>query len=293
MKPMLASKVDLAKLKYPCLVSPKLDGIRCVIRWRTPLSRKLIKIPNRHIQNIIGSRGNLHGFDGELIVGEAAGEGVFARTTSAVMSIEGKPNFKFHVFDSFLHPALAFEYRYQTDIKNKAKKWPSWIEIVPQYEAVSEAHLRGFHRLFIEAGYEGTMIRSPHGIYKFGRSTTNEGILLKMVDYATEEAIVVDFEEQQRNDNALVSDNLGHAKRSSAKAGLRGKNTLGALVVESRLYTDVFRIGTGFTDTQRNSIWTNKKKYKGALVKFKHKPFGQKDAPRHPVFLGFRDKIDL
>jgi DNA ligase 1 len=71
-----------------------------------------------------------------------------------------------------------------------------------------------------------------------------------------------------------------------------GKGTLGKLVCESERYTDVFRIGTGFTDSLRQEIWNNQSKYKGKLVKFKHQPYGQKDAPRSPVFLGWRDERD-
>ena len=55
----------------------------------------------------------------------------------------------------------------------------------------------------------------------------------------------------------------------------------------------MFSIGTGFTDAERQHIWDNQNKYLGALVKFKYFPVGGYEAPRHPVFAGFRDRRDV
>lgn len=50
-KPMLAGKApdDLNELTLPVLVSPKLDGIRCVMHEGVALSRKLKPIPNAFV----------------------------------------------------------------------------------------------------------------------------------------------------------------------------------------------------------------------------------------------------
>lgn len=49
--PMLATAVEnLDVLKYPVLVSPKLDGIRCLIIDGVAMSRSLKPIPNKHVQ---------------------------------------------------------------------------------------------------------------------------------------------------------------------------------------------------------------------------------------------------
>lgn len=46
-------------------------------------------------------------------------------------------------------------------------------------------------------------------------------------------------------------------------------------------------------DSLRSEIWNNQSKYIGKLVKYKSQKVGEKDAPRFPVFLGFRDLKDM
>ena len=68
-KPMLAGKApdDLRNLTYPVLASPKLDGIRCIIRGGMATARSLKVIPNTWAREQL--RGIPDGIDGELIGG--------------------------------------------------------------------------------------------------------------------------------------------------------------------------------------------------------------------------------
>ena len=69
-KPLLASPVEWKHLDYSNLwVSPKLDGIRAIIRDGVVMSRSLKPIPNKHVQRILGNSPGIEGYDGELIVG--------------------------------------------------------------------------------------------------------------------------------------------------------------------------------------------------------------------------------
>ena len=98
-----AGKIDsLPKelLEYG-LMSPKIDGIRCHIEEvngvNVAMSRANKPIPNRSLQKRIQ-----HfplGLDGELTVGEPCASDVFRKTTSALMSQDGEPDFRFNVFD--------------------------------------------------------------------------------------------------------------------------------------------------------------------------------------------------
>src|SRR3954463_13358332 len=67
-EPMLAGKVDLKKLRFPVLTSPKLDGVRCIIQGGVALARSLKPIPNVNVQKAL--KGLPDGIDGELIMGE-------------------------------------------------------------------------------------------------------------------------------------------------------------------------------------------------------------------------------
>lgn len=287
--PLLAMNADLKRLKFPVLVSPKLDGIRAFVLNQQLLSRKLKPIPNRHVQKtVLEYRDRLEQTDGELIVGNPVAPNVFQATESGVMSEGGTPDFKFHLFDYI---------GYEPYMKRLARLAPlsnvPFVVLVEQIAVENLDQLMIVEQKFVTEGYEGVMVRSLDGRYKFGRSTVREGILLKVKRFVDEEATVIGFEERLHNANPLERDAFGYAKRSSHQAGKVPTDTLGALVVQSPNYTEPFNIGTGFDDAMRKHIWTNREKYMGMLVTFKHQPHGEKDRPRFPVFKGFRHPDDL
>ena len=290
-KPMLAVKApdDLSTLRYPLLVSPKLDGIRAVLLNGRLLSRTLKPIPNVFIRTEIEKeKAMLEGMDGELIVGPPTGEGVFQRSTSGVMSRKGEPIFSFHVFDRVV-VGVPFSKRRPAVNLN----YPYFIKVVSQHEGGGPAAVRYIEQFYLQLGYEGVMLRDPEGCYKLGRSTLKEQTLLKLKRFEDDEATVVGFEEQMHNVNDKEKDERGYAKRSHKKAGLKGAGTLGALVCESERFTDVFNIGTGFDESTRKHIWTHRAHFRGRLVRFKFQRVGTTDAPRCPVFQGWRDKRDI
>ena len=92
------------------------------------------------------------------------------------------------------------------------------------------------------------------------------------------------------NGNEATINELGRTKRSSHAAGKTGRGDLGAILV--RFGEIEFSIGTGFNDAERDTVWNNQSDYLGRLAKFKYFPIGVKEAPRHPVFLGWRDASD-
>jgi DNA ligase-1 len=102
---MLASPADLDSLRFPLYASPKLDGIRAMVTDAGLVSRKLLPIPNRHLQLAL-STDFLRGLDGELILGNPTDEDVYRRTNSSVMSRDGEPSVTFYVLDHFGRPAM-------------------------------------------------------------------------------------------------------------------------------------------------------------------------------------------
>jgi len=280
MKPMLAAAVeDVTALRYPMIATPKIDGIRCVIWEGRVLARSLKPIPNVFVRESLA--GAPEGLDGELIVGAT-----FQSTTSGIMSHTGNPDFAFWVFD--LISELPYEARLAA---LAALLLPARVERVPWVWVRSPEELLAYEAQYLADGFEGVCLRTPKSSYKFGRSTLKEGYLLKLKRFQDAEAVVVGFEEQQKNTNELLTNELGYAKRSSAREGLVGKGTLGKVVVEAGGVR--FGIGTGFTDAQRAEVWANRERYLGQICKFKSQPYGVKDAPRLPVFLGWRDDRDV
>lgn len=282
-KPLLAATVtDIAGLALPVMASPKLDGIRCLIVGGEAVSRSLKPIPNAYIRAQLAGLPNL---DGELIVGPETAPDVFNISTSAVMSRDGEPDFRFRVFD--LHGKVKrFEDRH-ADVAGICERLGAGpVSVVPHTRILSLDALVAYEARAVAQGYEGIMVRDPRGAYKCGRSTLREGILGKVKRFADAEGTVVGVEELMHNRNEMGRDALGHAERSTAKAGLVGGGTLGALVVASPAWDQEFRIGTGFTAQDRARIWAGD--VLGRKVRFRYQPSGVKNAPRFPSFAGFR-----
>ena len=288
MKPLLAGEADLDKLNFPVVVSPKLDGVRALVHNGELLSRSLKKIPNKFIQSQLALP-ELEGVDGELIIGPPNANDTYNKTVSGVMRHEGEPNYKFYVFDFHNLNPLPFSERYKR-LHIVVEEFPN-IHMVPHVVASDLDQLLKMEQTLLEKGYEGLMIRDPEGLYKYGRSTQREGILLKLKRFSDSEAIIIGFEERMHNANELKKNELGYADRSHSKSGMVPTDSLGALIVSDKGVE--FNIGTGFTEEQRQTYWRKKDKLLGQLVKYKYFSVGVKDAPRHPTFVGFRSELDL
>lgn len=289
MKPMLAAATDGTELKYPVLVSPKLDGIRCIVRGGVALSRSLKPIPNKYVQALL-SVPKLEGFDGELIVGPDKGQGVFARSSSGIMSIDGEPDFCFHVFDDYSKADQKFKYRIES-VMQRCKRI-EYAQPVKHIIIANEQALFKHEAMYLADGYEGIMVRSVDGPYKEGRSTLKEGFLLKLKRFLDAEAIVIGYEEQMHNENEATTNELGYKERSSKKQGKVAAGVLGALKVKDCKTKVEFDIGTGFDADQRRLLWLHRDSLVGRRAKYKYQPVGVKEKPRFPVFLGWRDERD-
>lgn len=291
-----------ARLVFPVIATPKLDGIRCVTRdvprppgfMCEPFSRSLKPIPNIHIANQIA----MHcppGLDGEImtytsdLLDPVERVRNFNDISSDVMAHKGVPNFKYHVFDYKIEDPTMVYYR-RLDYLN-SEKLPAFCEIVKAKELMSLSALLEYEAEQVAAGYEGICFRDPNSKYKYGRSTLREGHLIKMKRFVTEEAVVIGMEEEMANNNPIVLGTTGYAERSSHGANLVGKGRMGALICKNK--QGEFRVGTGFTAQQRQNMWDTKDSVIGRTLTFKHQPFGSKELPRIPVFVGFRHLNDL
>lgn len=295
MRPMLAATVkDLNQLRYPLLVSPKLDGIRALIVNGKVLSRTLKPIPNKCIQAALGVE-YLNGFDGELILGDPTAKDCYRKTNSAVMSVEGQPEITYYAFD-FVDTSANYSGRFYHHVLGQMIPFPSTkfnigLKYVRSKLAKTAGAVEKIEREFLELGYEGVMLRDPNGVYKFGRSTLHEQYLMKLKRFDDSEAEVLYCVPLKKNNNPKTTDKLGLSVRSSHKANKVNQEKLGAFMVQDIHTGQKFEIGTGFTDAQRIEFFTDSSI--GKIVKYKFFNVGIKTAPRHPVFLGWRDKIDL
>lgn len=286
-KPLLAKEVDWDLLTYDHLwLSPKLDGIRAIVRDGVVMSRNLKPIPNAHVQKMFG---HLEHYDGELIVGDPTSKTVYHDTYSGVMSSDGEPNVRFFAFDHIEEPDADYETRYEKLVESDV------VVVLCQHMVCNRDEIHALEERYLEEGYEGVMLRKargPNSKYKFGRATARSCTLLKCKRFTDSEAMIIGFEELMKNGNEATTDALGHTVRSSHQENLIPMGTLGALVCRTPEGVE-FRIGTGFDQKTRQYIWNNKEYLDRQMVRFKSFKIGEKDAPRFPVYLGFRSPIDM
>lgn len=291
-RPMFAAKTpqehELHRFdgKWPLYGSPKYDGIRAVVFDGVVYSRTLKPIRSAFVQKTFGIP-ELEGFDGELIWGSPTDKGCFQNTVSATMTIGCTESVDFYVFDKVSGDPFIDRHRQvaKTTIDN--------VVVVPQVVLTNWQDTLQWESKYLTQGYEGMMLRNPFGIYKYGRSTLIEGHLVKLKRFEDSEAVILDYVEKYYNRNEPVIDALGLQKRSSSMAGKVPAGVLGALKVQDTKTGAMFELGSGLDDYWRAEFWQNKEAYKGKFVKYKYQPYGVKELPRSPIFLGLRDTIDM
>jgi len=293
-KPMLAGKCEsIHNLNFPVLATPKLDGIRCLIRQGKDVpeavSRNFKPIPNRWVRAFLMEHG-IPGMDGELMI---RGSNNFQEVSSAVMSQDGEPDFEYWVFDHVASD-LSESYLARMDrLKAMTGHLSVTIKLVLPVVINSTEELTVFEEKCLAQGFEGVIVRTPSSPYKCGRSSEREGYLLKVKRFEDKEALVIGYKERLHNTNEATKDELGRTKRSSHQANMVPTGTLGALCCRTLDTKVEFDIGTGMDDALRLKLWKAKETLAGRLVKFKSQPTGVKDKPRFPVFLGFRHEDDF
>lgn len=300
-RPLLACEtppaVEAFKRHLPLYASYKLDGIRAIVRDGVLVSRTMKPIPSLYAQRRWG-RPHYERFDGELLAATQKGATIYHDTYSAVMTFGSLEPVKYYVFDRA--PIEAWDdtkepYTSRADkLKEVLESFPDWeIELLRQYLCTSIEEILVLEQKALDEGHEGLILRRPDGRYKHGRSTFKEGLLMKLARTMTAEARVVGFEEMMHNDNPVEKNALGLSKRASLAEYLRPSGMLGSLVVED-LKTGVrFNLGTGFDHALRKEVWDNQSRYLGKLAKYSFKPYGTKDLPRQPSFVGWRSPDDM
>lgn len=195
--PMLAEKFNDFKktVKYPAAATPKLDGLRCIRSEEKFFgrTRKPIKTLD-HVGKYLHFW-NLHKypFDGEAYV--HAFKNDFEKIVSAVRrgkteSVDRK-KIQYNIYDINI-PKKPFRERLailEKIFKDHGDLGPeAVIQLVPTTIVNNEKELMEVYEGYLEAGYEGAMLRSLSGQY-VGKRTKD---LLKMKVFEDMEFLIVD-----------------------------------------------------------------------------------------------------
>lgn len=274
--PLLAHNKEwsLDILRYPVLVTPKIDGIRALrLSNYTLRSRKDKEIPNKYIRETILDelacvRGDL---DGEIII---PGED-FHYTDSIVMSDQHAESerFIFCLFDGVIPPhsvATSYQDRIRHERFDEIVCMPHMCVLFPMV-ACNQKELLAITEQHVREKYEGSIIRSPWGPYKCGRSTEREQFMLKYVHYEYDTALVIGINQAMENPLSGVA---------KYKRLLKPIGRAGSLVCTNPKWPKGFNVSVGKTTHEIAKQWWETKSIIGRTIRFKYKPYGMKDEPR-------------
>lgn len=279
-------------INFPVFGSPKIDGLRAAHKMKL-LTRSMKDHKNIFLQNRFGPDARLMGMDGELTVGDPWDPEVFQNTDGPCRQVNSTPDASLNIFDRWDLPKMEYWQRLeelQKTFKYALSDHPH-IRLVEQRLLNSYEEMDEFECECLELGYEGIMVRDPHGLYKYGRCTAKEANIYKVKRFEHAEAVILRPEELMINKNEPYIAENGMQKRSTKKEGLIPGNTLGAIWVRDTTTGEEFKVGSGFNPKQRAELWARFQSgddFSEQLLRYKHFPKGRKDAPRHPIFAGFR-----
>jgi DNA ligase-1 len=240
------------------LMSEKLDGVRGYWDGVRLLSKKgfVLYSPEKFTQNFPPFP-----LEGELWGGRKS----FEQTVSIVKRRKphkGWLQLRFAIFDVPLASGGIIHRLHRA--RDWFEKHPSQFAfIIPQQIILDNQQLKAELQRVEKLGGEGLIVRKADTLYAKGRSDT----ILKVKSFLDMEALVV------------------------AHVGGRGKNRgrLGSLLVElADKQKTRFKIGTGFSDDERNNPPAI-----GSIITFKYYGFYASGIPKFPSFLRMRMDTEL
>jgi DNA ligase-1 len=269
--PMLAKSFskDGAKIKFPCAVQPKLDGIRCVavcddgeVSLWTRTRKPIDGLPHIRAALAAAFPTGQHVVDGELYNHALKSE--FERIVSAVRG--GKKDVElveYHVYD---YPSIegGFEER-SPALAGALAKLDGPLVFVDTVRVEDEAQLMRSFEIFRTEGYEGAMARNLAGDYAEGKRSSD---LQKLKEFEDAEFTVVDVEE-------------GRGKLAGHVGAFVCTTATGARF-NAKLMGDLGRLKDYFEGPE--SAW------KGKLLTVRYQGLTGGDVPRFPVGVRFREE---
>lgn len=313
MKPMLARDWIESKVKFPCIIQPKIDGVRALCIDGKLVGRSLKPFANKYVTHLL-SRPEFSGFDGEITVGtpdNRTSETLCRDTTSALNRIDGEPIVTWTIFDTQSNEEYC---KRLLNIGTTVGTLPErmffndaiYIRVIGGSTARNMKELLAYESQCLDMGYEGVILRDPDGLYKEGRSDSKMQCW-RIKRFIEEEVLVTKILEGSKNNNEKKVNELGRTERSSHQENMQPNGEVGTII--GTLLKDIFHPVTGnvlfkeglevqvspgeMTQEECKFYWSNQEQIVGKVIKFKTFPQGVKDKPRFPTFVCFRDKSEI
>lgn len=252
---MLATDFNERYLRFPCIVQPKLNGIRAMIYPNGLImsrgGKEITVVTAPSVPFTLDGEWYLHGLSLQRINGAITP----ARSTPSLDTAL----VKFHAFD-----IVTVENLTQLDRLNKLFDTPiPGIMKVPFRICHSLSEVYDAYDAEVQNGYEGVIIRTVDNLYHAGKTPA----VMKLKSWTDAEATIVDFTSGKETDTgSQFCDSLG-AIVAVTPGGVR------------------FKIGSGFTPAERADIWARRSALLGLEVKYKYTSLSDNNTPITPIFM--------
>lgn len=207
--PMLAKTYtfDSKHITYPCMVQPKLDGLRCIMYMKDGVvytqSRTggffELSYLKESLRDLFLKYPDLI-LDGELYTNEIPFETLAGLIKKKKMTNEDRSTLqqyvKYHIYD--LISDEPFHSRHQ---RLQTISWNPYICPVQTVTVKTKEECKSYFSLFVEQGYEGIMLRNCHGKYTKGYRSND---LQKYKEFFENEYPITGYEEGEGRDKGCV-----------------------------------------------------------------------------------------
>lgn len=301
------------KVKFPCIIQPKVDGVASYNRYSKMLGRSLKPHENKFTTEFF-SKENFHGFCGEFYNTElGATHPDLCRITSGdLRRHEGEPPIKWILFDYCTDETKDLPYYERMHIleeivKNLPAELRNLVEVIESCYVSNMEELLAKEAEYLALGYEGACIRDPNLPFKYGDCGSNFMGCWRIKRMQDFEILVDKINEGFHNANEAKTNERGRTERSTHQENMQPNGLLGSM--EGTVIKDVFdaqtgklllkqgdyvKVSPGEMDLkQRKYYWDNPDEIVKHIVKAKLFPKGMKDLPRFPVYLSHRNSNDL
>lgn len=311
MKPQLAEDAILDKVQFPCIVQPKIDGVRALNLNGTLTGRSLDPFEGFGITEYF-SKPEFVGLDGEMILGsDPTADRLCSLTTGAMGRFKGvteMADLHWFVFDYVTPETVGLPYKQRLELaraKVEALNDPR-VHAIPSAFVGTQKLLEFLMENDSAHGFEGTIIRNPDAVYKEGRATKKNWELWRVKPWGDFEILVTGVTEGSRNENEAKKNTLGRTERSSAQGGMVPNGQIGS--IQGTLVKDLvvnggahvipagtpITAGSGKMTVEEATAWfQDQTQIVGHFAKVKTMLHGVKDLPRFPTFESKRLRQDM
>lgn len=267
---------NIMTINYPANIQPKLDGYRCIYDNGYMWSRTGRPFGNKNLASYFSKLFQVEDYvlDGELYV-----EGENFNKLQTILNTYEAPlpeGLKFVVYDCM--PKTEWDCKKgKKPYSERLKQIRTVIQAIADHKKVIDIpndiveeprEAVEIYKKYLKAGYEGAMIKSVDGLYKWKRTTVKSGEMLKVKPFETIDLVIKGYY-------------AGEGKFEGMAGG-----------VDVDYNGVTVSIGSGFDVPTRKAIAATPSNFIGKTIEIKYFEETEDGSLRFPTFVRFREEKD-